>query len=52
MRRYAAPERYVAKLHPSDATWAGVYDRTDRHTPDESRRRAALSAEFGGGAHA
>jgi hypothetical protein len=32
------------ELYPSDAQWAGLYDRMNSHTTDESQRRHGLSA--------
>lgn len=34
------------ELYPSDATWAGIFDRFDKHTPLEVARRAEI-AQFG-----
>ena len=31
------------ELYPSDASWAGIYDRMRNHTPDETERRHSLS---------
>lgn len=47
-RRAEAGELADDELYPSDAQWAGLYDRMTNHTPDETERRreiAALSAE-------
>ena len=35
------------ELYPSDAQWAGLYDRMSNHTEAEIRRRLKLAAEFG-----
>ncbi len=32
------------ELYPSDAQWAGLYDRMTRHTPEEIQRRQELAA--------
>ena len=50
-RRADSGELSDDELYCSDATWAGVFDRMNRHTPEEARRRAGLAAEFGGGSH-
>lgn len=47
-RRAEAGELDDAELYPSDAQWAGLYDRMTRHTPEETDRRfdlAQLSAK-------
>lgn len=31
-------------LYPSDAQWAGIYDRMTTHLPDETERRELLAA--------
>ena len=36
-----------AELYPSDAQWAGIYDRMLVHLPDETERRVVLAASFG-----
>lgn len=35
------------ELYPSDAQWAGLYDRMHTHTSDETARRNDLTAAFG-----
>jgi hypothetical protein len=55
LRRFAAEAwcRFEAgfigddELYPSDAQWAGLYDRMLVHLPDETERRVALAASFG-----
>lgn len=46
-RRFEAGEVGEAELYPSDAQWAGIYDRMLVHLPDETERRVALAASFG-----
>jgi hypothetical protein len=36
-----------AELYPSDAQWAGLYDRMTDHAPDETERHLELAAAFG-----
>lgn len=43
-RRAEAGELGDDELYPSDAQWAGLYDRMTRHTPEETNRRRELSA--------
>ena len=43
-RRADAEEITEEELYPSDAQWAGMYDRMHTHTEEESKRRAKLSA--------
>lgn len=42
-RREEAGELADQELYPSDAQWAGIYDRMSKHTPEESARRAKLA---------
>ena len=42
-RRAEAGELDDAELYPSDAQWAGIYDRMTVHTPEESARRKELA---------
>ncbi|NOS99200.1 MAG: hypothetical protein HOP29_01070 [Phycisphaerales bacterium] len=51
-RRADAGELADEELYCADATWAGLYDRMVRHTPEETERRLKLAAEFGDGAGA
>lgn len=41
-RRAESGELEDEELYPSDAQWAGLYDRMTMHTPDEMARRAEL----------
>jgi hypothetical protein len=41
-RRASACELSPEQLYPSDATWAGLYDRMERHTAEEFERREQL----------
>lgn len=41
-RRFDAGAISTEELYPSEAQWAGVYDRMLVHTADESSRREAL----------
>ena len=41
-RRMEAGELAEEELYPSDAQWAGIYDRMTIHTPDETARRLEL----------
>jgi hypothetical protein len=43
-RRAEAGELVDEELYPSDAQWAGLYDRMTVHTPDETKRRKKLSS--------
>jgi hypothetical protein len=42
-RRAEAGELADAELYPSDAQWAGIYDRMTIHTAEESARRIELA---------
>lgn len=42
-RRAEAGELTDGELYPSDAQWAGLYDRITIHTPEESVRRTELA---------
>jgi hypothetical protein len=42
-RRAEAGELGDVELYPSDAQWAGLYDRMKQHTPEESVRRTELA---------
>lgn len=44
-RRAEAGELDDAELYPSDAQWAGLYDRMTHHTPDETARRKKLASD-------
>jgi hypothetical protein len=44
-RRAESGELTEHELYPSDAQWAGLYDRMPTHTPEEIERRLKLSAE-------
>ena len=46
-RREEAGELADEEVYPSDATWAGIYDRMDCHTQEETDRRFAIAAEYG-----
>ena len=35
------------ELYPSDAQWAGLYDRINSHTDEEMNRRKKLAAMYG-----
>lgn len=35
------------QLYPSDASWAGIYDRRLVHLPEETQRRAELASLYG-----
>lgn len=41
-RRVKAGEISDDELYPSDAQWAGIYDRMTIHTPEETDRRTRL----------
>jgi hypothetical protein len=42
-RRADRGELSDEELYPSDATWAGLYDRMQHHTPEELNRRERLA---------
>ena len=44
-RRAEAGELDDDELYPSDAQWAGLYDRMTSHTPEETARRRELARE-------
>ena len=44
-RRAEAGELDDAELYPSDAQWAGLYDRMTTHLPEETKRRRELAKE-------
>jgi hypothetical protein len=46
-RRVSAGEIGDEELYPSDAQWAGLYDRMLVHLPEETERRVGLAASFG-----
>jgi hypothetical protein len=46
-RRAESGELADDELYPSDAQWAGLYDRMLVHLPDETERRVELAALFG-----
>ncbi len=41
-RRAEAGDLADEELYPSDAQWAGIYDRMTVHTPEETARRREL----------
>lgn len=43
-RRAEAGELDDDELYPSDAQWAGLYDRMTIHTPDETARRREIAS--------
>jgi hypothetical protein len=43
-RRAEAGELGDDELYPSDAQWAGLYDRMTIHTPDETARRREIAS--------
>jgi hypothetical protein len=45
--RFWEGELADAELYPSDAQWAGLYDRMTDHAPDETERHLELAAVFG-----
>jgi hypothetical protein len=47
-RRAETGEIEDDELYPSDAQWAGLYDRMAAHLPEENERRLELAALFGG----
>ena len=46
-RRADGGEIEAAELYPSDAQWAGLYDRMVMHLPEENERRLGLATSFG-----
>lgn len=42
-RRADSGELTDDELYPSDAQWAGLYDRMKTHTPQETKRRLELA---------
>ena len=42
-RRAEAGEMEDEELYPSDAQWAGIYDRMTVHTPEETTRRQEMA---------
>lgn len=44
-RRAEAGELEDEELYPSDAQWAGLYDRMTSHTPEEAVRRRKLATD-------
>ncbi len=46
-RRFDLGELSDSEIYCSDATWAGIYDRMDCHTQEETDRRFAIAAEYG-----
>jgi len=51
-RRFDSDELTEHELYPSDAQWAGLYDRMSTHSAEETERRLSLAADFGERAHA
>lgn len=51
-RRAEAGELADEELYPSDAQWAGLYDRIFPHSAQEIERRLERAAEFGEGTNA
>ena len=47
-RREEAGELADEEMYPSDATWAGLYDQMHTHTDQETTRRLAIAADYGG----
>lgn len=43
-RRAGVGELTDEELYPSDAQWAGIYDRMRMHYPEETERRIELAA--------
>lgn len=48
-RRCGLGELSASELYCSDATWAGIYDRMDWHTQEETDRRFAIAQGSGAG---
>lgn len=46
-RRYEAEEFDDEEMYPSDACWAGLYDRMHSHTVEETARRLEIAANSG-----
>ncbi len=46
-RRAAHRQLTEQELYPSDAAWAGLYDRMLIHLPEENERRLELAAQYG-----
>lgn len=46
-RRFESGEIDEDELYPSDASWAGIFDRMVLHLPDETERRIELASRFG-----
>ena len=46
-RRADAGELANEELYPSDAAWAGIFDRFEWFGPDEYERRLVIAAEHG-----
>lgn len=46
-KRYDSGELLDEELYPSDAQWAGVYDRMLIHQSEETERRVKLAAVYG-----
>lgn len=46
-RRADAGELSKNELYPSDAQWAGIYDRMRIHYPEETKRRMERAARQG-----
>ena len=46
-RRAELGELSDEELYPSDAQWAGLFDRMLVHMPDETERRVQLAAAYG-----
>lgn len=46
-RRNDAGELLDEEMYPSDAAWAGIYDRLDGTTADENQRRVEIAVRCG-----
>ena len=46
-RRNEAGELLDEEMYPSDAAWAGIYDRLDGSAARKNQRRAQIAARYG-----
>lgn len=46
-RREEAGELTDEEMYPSDASWAGLYDKMHTHTVEETTRRFRIAADYG-----
>jgi hypothetical protein len=46
-RRNNLGELRDEEMYPSEAAWAGIYDRLDNSTASENQRRAEIAARYG-----